>query len=193
MHEEEMPRRHGGDFWSDLGDPNKWVHELTDPNSNLMRVGQTAAQLGALAGAGRGYGPRRRGGDFWSDLGDPNKWVHELTDPNSNLMRVGQTAAQLGALAAGRPRRRRGGDFWSDLGNPNKWVHELTDPNSNLMRTAQTASQLAALAGAGRGYGRTGGRAPSRRGAIVRQVMAQHRGMSLPEASRYVKQHGLYK
>lgn len=36
-----------------------------------------------------------------------------------------------------------------------------------------------------------GGRAPSARGAIVRKVMAEH-GLSLPQASKYVKEHGLY-
>jgi hypothetical protein len=37
----------------------------------------------------------------------------------------------------------------------------------------------------------TGGRGPSARGAIVRKVMREQ-GLSLAEASRYVKQHGLY-
>jgi len=37
----------------------------------------------------------------------------------------------------------------------------------------------------------TGGRGPSRRGEIVRKVMREQ-GLSLAEASRYVKQHGLY-
>jgi hypothetical protein len=36
-----------------------------------------------------------------------------------------------------------------------------------------------------------GGRKPSARGAIVKQVMQQH-GLSLPQASKYVKEHGLY-
>lgn len=38
---------------------------------------------------------------------------------------------------------------------------------------------------------KVGGRAPSARGAIVRKVMAEH-GLSLPQASKYVKEHGLY-
>lgn len=36
-----------------------------------------------------------------------------------------------------------------------------------------------------------GGRKPSARGAIVKKVMAE-RGLSLPQASKYVKEHGLY-
>jgi hypothetical protein len=36
-----------------------------------------------------------------------------------------------------------------------------------------------------------GGRAPSARGVIVKQIMAEH-GLSLPQASKYVKEHGLY-
>ena len=37
-----------------------------------------------------------------------------------------------------------------------------------------------------------GGKKPSVRGAIVKKVMAEH-GLSLPQASKYVKEHGLYK
>ena len=36
-----------------------------------------------------------------------------------------------------------------------------------------------------------GGKKPSVRGAIVKKVMAEH-GLSLPQASKYVKEHGLY-
>lgn len=39
--------------------------------------------------------------------------------------------------------------------------------------------------------GGMGGRKPSARGAIVKKVMAE-RGLSLPQASKYVKEHGLY-
>jgi hypothetical protein len=38
---------------------------------------------------------------------------------------------------------------------------------------------------------RKGGRAPSARNLIVKKVMAQH-GLSLPQASKYVKEHNLY-
>ena len=41
------------------------------------------------------------------------------------------------------------------------------------------------------GRRKVGGRAPSARGAIVKEVMAKH-GLSLPQASKYVKEHGLY-
>ena len=41
------------------------------------------------------------------------------------------------------------------------------------------------------GRGRHGGRKPSARGAIVKKVMQEH-GLSLPQASKYVKEHGLY-
>jgi hypothetical protein len=36
-----------------------------------------------------------------------------------------------------------------------------------------------------------GGKKPSARGAIVRKVMKEQ-GLSLPQASKYVKEHGLY-
>ena len=38
---------------------------------------------------------------------------------------------------------------------------------------------------------RKGGRAPSARNLIVKKVMAEH-GLSLPQASKYVKEHNLY-
>jgi hypothetical protein len=41
------------------------------------------------------------------------------------------------------------------------------------------------------GMGPSGGRKPSARGAIVRKVM-QEQGLSLPQASKYVKEQGLY-
>ena len=41
------------------------------------------------------------------------------------------------------------------------------------------------------GRRKIGGRAPSARGAIVKKVMQEH-GLSLPQASKYVKEHGLY-
>jgi hypothetical protein len=176
-------RRYGGDFWSDLSDVNKWTHELSTPDSNFMKQLQTGAQIASMMGGSKG---KRRGGDFWSDLGDVNKWTHELSTPDSNFMKQLQTGVQLAALAGGsKGGKRRGGDFWSDL------TDEFTDPRK-LMRNAQTARELAKLAG----YGYTGGkrtRAPSRRGAIVREIMAQNPGMSLPMASKYVKDNGLYK
>ena len=52
--------------------------------------------------------------------------------------------------------------------------------------------KLSAVSVGGRRHGGAhGGRAPSARGAIVKKVMAQH-GLSLPQASKYVKEHGLY-
>jgi hypothetical protein len=86
---------------------------------------------------------------------------------------------------------RYGGFNWADLGDPNKWMNEITNPgsfwNQHLDRGAQV---IGSLAGMGRGRGRP--RGPSRRGAIVKQVMAEHPGMTLPQASAFVRQHGLY-
>ena len=149
------------------------------------------------------HGHGKTGAGFWEDLGDPSRYINEIVNDNSDSQKLLRTLGTLSTMFGGGHRRgqdarvmrgmgRYGGDFWSDLGDPSKWINELTNPssywNQHLDRGAQV---IGSLAGMGRGRGKP--RGPSRRGAIVKQVMAQHPGMSLPQASSYVKTHGLYK
>jgi hypothetical protein len=60
----------------------------------------------------------------------------------------------------------------------------------NVKKTAKKSASRVIDALADKAVKKLGGRA-SARGAIVKQVMAEH-GLSLPKASAYVKQHGLY-
>ena len=62
------------------------------------------------------------------------------------------------------------------------------------VRTVQSKEGIDSESNYGRGkHGgrKVGGKAPSVRGAIVKKVMQEH-GLSLPQASKYVKEHGLY-
>ena len=169
------------------------------------------------------YGNGKTGAGFWEDLQDPSRVINEIVNQDSDSQKLLRTLGALSSMFGsgkhggmrghGRPTNRdaqvmrgmgrHGGFNWADLGSPDKWMNELTNPssywNQHLDRGAQV---IGSLAGMGKGGGNPWGdsykgrgkpRGPSRRGAIVKQVMAQHPGMSLPQASSYVKTHGLYK
>ena len=161
------------------------------------------------------YGNGRTGAGFWEDLQDPSRVINEIVNQDSDSQKLLRTLGALSSmfgggkhggqmrLPPGRPTNRDaqvlrgmghgryGGFNWADLGDPNKWMNEITNPssywNQHLDRGAQV---IGSLAGMGRGRGRP--RGPSRRGAIVKQVMTEHPGMTLPQASAFVRQHGLY-
>jgi hypothetical protein len=168
-----MPRRGNGKtgagFWEDLGDPSRYINEIVNDNSDSQKLLRTLGALSTMFGGGH-----RRGGQL---LHPPKRMPGWAGNQDARVMRG------MG---------RYGGDFWSDLGDGNKWLNELTNPSSYLNHHFDRGAQVVgALAGMGRGRGKP--RGPSRRGAIVKQVMTQHPGMSLPQASAYVKQHGLYQ
>ena len=123
-------------------------------------------------------------------------YYHQFTSPLENMMahKVGKYKSQLPTAAdkylAGRTM------------GPNEAAEQAFRPAENELldlmrrREARENAQRAAEKGlshsakylAGKGCG---GRKPSARGAIVKKVMAE-RGLSLPQASKYVKEHGLY-
>jgi hypothetical protein len=172
-----MPYRKGSGFFEDLGNPDRWANEIFNPRSNAWGLAGNVAQMA------RGRPSRHQGAGFFEDLGNPNRWANEIFNPRSNAWGLASNMAQM---ARGRP-RRHGSGFFEDLGNPDRWANEIFNPRSNAWGLASNVAQMA------RGRGRAGaGRGPSARGAIVRQVMMEH-GLTLPQASRYVKEHGLYK
>jgi hypothetical protein len=59
-------------------------------------------------------------------------------------------------------------------------------------RRPRDESEVMAQIGGRKVGGKVGGKKPSARGAIVKKVMKE-KGLSLPQASKYVKDHGLYK
>ena len=157
------------------------------------------------------YGNGKTGAGFWEDAQDPSRWINEIVNQDSDSQKLLRTLEALSSMfggskhggmrGPGRPTNRdaqmmrgmgrQGGFNWNDLGDPNKWMNELTNPssywNQHLDRGAQV---IGSLAGMGRGRGRP--RGPSKRGAIVKQVMAEHPEMTLPQASAFVRHHGLY-
>ena len=160
-------QRHGGDFWSDLSNGSKWQNELTNPNSNAINI------------ASKFLGRGNYGSGFYDDLHNPMKWAHEAFSKDSNSRKIAHNVSRLG-------KGRTGGNWMRNLKNklvdPNSYLHELTDPSSVSWQALHHLSTM--------GKGKP--RGPSKRGAIVREVMQAHPGMSLPEASRFVKENGLY-
>ena len=109
---------------------------------------------------------RGRGGNMW------NRFTNEFTNPQSHLRQGANRATQMA-------------------------YEQAMDPNSFTRATALPAAITAApyllkAVGRGRRQARPGdGRA--KRGEICRQVMLKYPGMTLMQASSYVKEHGLYK
>ena len=87
-----------------------------------------------------------------------------------------------GAKVSMGGRRKVGGAMSKDVANEliRHATRKPSDPFGGAMSTMPYG-----------GRRKVGGRAPSARGAIVKKVMQEH-GLSLPQASKYVKEHGLY-
>jgi hypothetical protein len=143
------------------------------------------AASGVLNAIGLGKKGRKRGGASNSTTGAyEGKGKLTITHGGGRerddmaMLGMGTGAGMLGQDGHGT---RQGGGFLSDLGIP-------------------VVSQLAGMVGLGTGAG-TGGRrrrAPAgpsdgrrKRAEIVRRVMAE-KGLKMIEASKYVKEHGLY-
>jgi hypothetical protein len=107
--------------------------------------------------------------------------VRPITEPIANA--IGQTGAKI---VEAQGARYGAGKFEDFLGKLKRGYDRVPQPLKQL-----------AEASAARGVGQlvkkiSGGRKPSARGEIVKKVMKEH-GLSLPQASKYVKDHGLYK
>lgn len=94
-----------------------------------------------------------------------------------------------------------GGNFWSDF---KKGFDIVAKPAAKVAKAVAPMAGPAGMAGAlaldAVGYGTTGGKKAKKprklsdkqrkRNALVRQLMKEH-GMSLPQASKYIKENGL--
>lgn len=154
----------------------------------------------------RGYG--KTGAGFWEDLYKPDRWLNEIINSDSDSQKFYRALQAMGLLDSnGQPnkegagvwgsrgrngygRARVGGFDWGALADPNKWMHEIVNPDSFWNQHLNRGAQVIGSLSGGRGRGKP--RGPSRRGAIVRQVMQQHPNMTMPQASAFVKQHGLF-
>ncbi len=98
----------------------------------------------------------------------------------------------IGSGVSGGKRKKKGGALLSlkDLnamhGQPPNTIRAKTAPAAK-----PEATQGGAASGFANGSGVSGGANRSRRNAIVKEVMKKH-GLSLPAASKYVKEHKLY-
>ena len=121
---------------------------------------------GALHNLGFRSGGRRHGGVAPMDIGA----IARATGPKTKKQELDGALHNLGF---------RSGGF---MPNMFEEMQRMSQPQKELVYRQKE------LVHGGRVVG---GRKPSARGAIVKKVMAQH-GLSLPQASKYVKEHGLY-
>jgi len=147
-----------------------------------------------------GHGIRKIGGKAWYWT-DPKTGI-TYEDPNQGRPTIG--GGRPGANGHGI--RKIGGDMGDMYSDEIDSVAKSGDVGLiNLMRSVLTPSGIKRLdddlkkyKGSGRpganGHGvkpKSGGKKPSARGAIVSKIMKE-KGLSLPMASKYVKEHGLY-
>jgi hypothetical protein len=106
--------------------------------------------------------------------------------PIKQVMRKDNLGNPFPSIEGGEviPKRRKGGAISKAT---------LKSALSGDLRSAMAdvASDPRVQSAVSRAKKAVGGRGPSGRGEIVRKVMREH-GLSLPQASKYVKEHGLY-
>jgi hypothetical protein len=171
---------------------------------DLGKVSQVVAPfLPLLAGLGRGEAmpPHPCGGNFLDDLGKVSQIVAPFApllmamgrepemyggDVLGDIGKVTQAVAPFLPLLMGLGRARRRAPPKSKAGALIKDVPSQFHINTGLMPPALASYNPPVPSVSG------SGRKPSERGAIVKRIMAE-KGMSLPQASKYVKEHGLYK
>jgi hypothetical protein len=108
---------------------------------------------------------------------------------------VEQISPGLTREEVGSGRRRVGGNMVEEMmkmttPRMSREQQQAEMEQRHMMERSQ-AERAQAMEKMAKGGRSCGGRKPSARGAIVKQVMQQH-GLSLPQASKYVKEHGLY-
>jgi len=135
-----------------------------------------------------------KGGDLFGSIGKSLKSIAPS---------VGKTALNLGVKTAlqkkgagKKPRKMVGVDSSTYTPELEGGVLLMDNPSQfhSSVYPPALASYNHSFPIASRGSGRCGGAKPKRasaRGAIVKEVMKKH-GLSLPEASKYVKEKGLY-
>jgi len=110
--------------------------------------------------------------------------VVRASQPKTKNQELDGALHNLGFRSGGRlpHRSERGNGRLPHRSERGGFMHNMFE---EMQRMTQPQKQLV------HGGRVVGGRKPSARGAIVKKVMAE-RGLSLPQASKYVKEHGLY-
>jgi hypothetical protein len=214
--------RRGAGFWGDMGNmakgivSNKGVQDLALKTAENYLLGKGRPVRRRVA---RRRGPAV-GGGFWGDVGNlakgvaSNKAVQDFALKQAENYLLGKGRPHP---IASRRRSRRGAGFWKDFGKGMatgaSQALKVITPVASVMAPEFAIPLALATAGAseldkkyGIGSGRRhpvahmvkhrrggseSGGARGARAQIVKQVMQQH-GLSLPQASSFVKQHGLY-
>jgi len=103
--------------------------------------------------------------EMYNNLPSSGKQRDDWIHQHQSVLNVLKSKGLIGGSVQSRHARAnmRGGEWWDDAGNAAKSAFGIGKPK----------------------------RAPSARGIIVKRVMAEQ-GLSLPQASKYVKEHNLY-
>jgi hypothetical protein len=162
-----------------VGAPSLGIRSTFNKNDTGYKIGGGTSGGGASGGG-------LSGGD----------WTHVIDG-------VGHVAAAIAPLllAAGKPPQKKGGARKKNMagGNFSLGGTELVQGDAPITQPIpQTAPQAdppkEATIGATNADlpSKIGGKRPNKRAQLVKQIM-QEKGMKLIEASKYVKQHNLYK
>ena len=176
----------GGDIWSDIGNFTKAAAPIAVP---LM-----------LAAAGlekKKRKPRKtQGGSFFDDIGNTFKNVGAsvakdvilpvAVDTGKDMLKSYMTSKSSGSglkRSRGRPRKNlQGGDFFSSLRDIGNQIAPIA--KEIVVPVAKEALTSYMMKGSGI-------KKPTRRNLMIKELMRKHPGLTLPEASKYIKEHNL--
>jgi hypothetical protein len=129
----------------------------------------------------KGKGHSKKGGFGWGDIESGFHAVDNITRPIAKELLPIAVKAAMGAGRRGRP--KKGGAVYPNPAYAQHAKYPAYPPNMNRNMLYHTQD---VVKGAGRKT-----RKPSARNEIVKKVMRE-KGLSLPQASKFVKEHGLY-
>ena len=176
---------HGGDIWSDIGNVAKTVAPIAIP---LM--------LSAAGLPKKQRKPRKpQGGSFFGDIGNVAKSIGSsvakdvilpvAVDTGKDMLKSYMTSKSTGSglKKRGRPRKNieKGGDFFSSLRDIGK---EITPIAKDIAVPIATQALTSYMKGQGL-------KKPTKRNLMIKEMMRKNPGLTLGEASKYIKQNNL--
>lgn len=172
----------GGAFWDSVADWGK--KQLKDQGDNPY------AKAGLEAIKNIGYG-KMKGGAFWDKLADWGK--KQLKEQGDNpYAKAGLQGIQdigygmSGGTLLGNPDRPKEVIGFGKMDEEIKMAVAKKLKGKGKLKTVESQMPSSSMSGFGKSDGR------KKRAEIVKKVMAE-KGLKMIEASKYVKQHGLYK
>lgn len=172
----------GGAFWDSVADWGK--KQLKDQGDNAY------AKAGLEAIKNIGYG-KMKGGAFWDKLADWGK--KQLKEQGDNpYAKAGLQGIQdigygmSGGTLLGNPDRPKEIMGFGKMDEEIKMAVAKKLKGKGKLKTVESQMPSSSMSGFGKSDGR------KKRAEIVKKVMAE-KGLKMIDASKYVKQHGLYK